>query len=94
MQIGQHPVALIVSVIAEAEKIGINVQVLPTGEDTVLPPHLKVTLLSSAGEVLQTVTARAQDNYIQLRPFRGKSGVRFTIEVSLNGVKISEVFEL
>ncbi len=94
MQIDQHPVALIITVVPEEERIGVNVQVLPTGEDLVLPMGLTVTLRSSADVVLQTVTARAQDNYIQLRPFRGNPGIRFVVEVVLNGVTVSEAFEL
>lgn len=94
VQLDQHLVALIVTAIPEGEKIGINVQVLPTGDALLLPPHLTVTLRSSADKVLQTVTARAHDNYIQLRPFRGAPGIRFAIEVTLNDVKVNERFEL
>lgn len=94
VQLDRHRVALIVTVIPEAEKVSVNVQILPTGEDSVLPQQLTVTLRSGTGKVLQTVTARAHDNYIQLRPFRGKPGIRFTVEVALDDAKVSEAFEL
>lgn len=94
VQLDQHLVALVVTAIPEAEKIGINVQVLPTGDALVLPPQLTVTLRSSADKVLQTVTARAHDNYIQLRPFRGKPGIQFAVEVTLDDIQVSERFEL
>lgn len=94
MQIDQHRLALIVTVIPEAQKVSVNVQVLPTGEDVVLPQQLTVTLRSNTDKVLQTVAARSHDNYIQLRPFRGKPGIRFTVEVALDDAKVIEAFEL
>ncbi|MGB3296559.1 MAG: DUF1822 family protein [Phormidesmis sp.] len=94
VQLDHHPIVLLVTVVPAAEKVGINVQVLPTGEDRFLPAQLKMTLLSHTDKVLQEVVSREQDNYIQLRPFRGRSGVRFRIELALNEVKVSETFEL
>ena len=94
VQIDRHLIALIVTAIPEEEKVGVNIQLLPTGGDLALPPGLTVGLRSSADKVLQTVTARAHDSYIQLRPFRGKPGIRFTVEVTLDDVKVSEAFEL
>ncbi len=95
MQLGTQTVALVVTVVPEEEeKLGIGIQVLPVGEAAVLPPQLKLTLLSKAEEVLQDVQSRGQDNYIQLRPFKGKRGTNFSIEVSLNGINVKEAFEL
>lgn len=95
MQLGTQTVALVVTVVPEEEeKLGIGIQVLPVGEAAVLPPHLKLTLLSKTEEVLQDVQSRGQDNYIQLRPFKGKRGTNFSIEVSLNGINVKEAFEL
>ena len=95
VQLSQHPVVLLVTVVPAAdEKVGINVQVLPTGEDRFLPAQLKLSLFSSTDKVLQEIISRTQDNYIQLRPFRGRSGIRFRIEVALNEAKVSETFEL
>lgn len=95
MQLGIQTVALVVTVVPEAEeKLGIGIQVLPVGEAAVLPPHLKLALLSKTEEVLQNVQSRGQDNYIQLKPFKGKQGTNFSIEVSLNGINVKEAFEL
>ena len=94
MQLGAHPIALLITVTPEAEKIGVNVQILPAGEDSTLPPALTVILRSSTNKILQEVMARSQDSYIQLRPFRGRPGIRFTLEVLLNDVTVSEAFEL
>ena len=88
-------VALLVAVKEEAEdKIGVNVQLYPTNNHQYLPPQVQLNLLSKAGKSLQSVQAREQDNYIQLKPFKGKAGKRFTIQVALGSTKIQEDFEL
>lgn len=95
MQLGDQAVVLLVIVSPESEgKIGMNVQVLPAQGAQVLPPQLKLTLLSAVDRILQEVQSREQDNYIQLRPFKGKPGTSFSIEVSLNHIKVREAFEL
>lgn len=95
VQLDNQTVALLVTATPESEgKIGISIQVLPVGGAQILPAQLKLTLLSSTETILQEVQSREQDNYIQLKPFKGKPGVNFSIEISLNDVKFREVFEL
>lgn len=95
VQLDHQTVALLVTATPETEgKIGIIVQVLPVAGAQILPTRLKLTLLSSTETILQEVQSREQDNYIQLKPFKGKPGVNFSIEISLNDVKFREVFEL
>jgi hypothetical protein len=95
MQLGSQTVALMVAIAEEAEeKLAILIQLHPTGEKRYLPPSLKLTLLSKAGKILQEVQARSEDNYIQLIPFKGKPGKRFSIEVSLRDISVREDFEL
>ncbi|MGB7487169.1 MAG: DUF1822 family protein [Phormidesmis sp.] len=95
MQLGRYTVALLIAVTPEAEeKLGIRVQVFPTGSNTVLPVQLTVALISSKDRILQAVTAREQDSYIQLRLFKGRPGVQFSLEVSLNDIAVREAFEL
>lgn len=95
MQLGSPPAGLLVNVTEETEKkIGVLVQLHPTGGEKYLPPNLKLTLLSKAGKKLQEVQSRGQDNYIQLPPFRGETGKRFSIEVSWSDATIREFFEL
>lgn len=95
MQLGSETVALLVTIVQEAEeKLGISIQLHPTAGERYLPPHLKLTLLSKAGKTLQEVQSRSHDNYIQLKPFKGEQGKRFSIEVSLSDVSIREDFEL
>ncbi len=95
MQLGSETVAMLVTIVQETEeKLGISIQLHPTGGERYLPPHLKLTLLSKAGKTLQEVQSRSHDNYIQLKPFKGEPGKRFSIEVSLSDVSIREEFEL
>lgn len=95
VRLGQQSVALLVTISPEPEeKLNVLVQLHPTGGQKVLPPHIKLTLQSKAGETLQEVEARSQDNYIQLQPFKGSVGKRFSLEVSLLGRSVKENFEL
>ena len=95
MQLGSQTVAMLITVTQEAEeKIGISLQVYPTGGESYLPPDLKVILLSKAGKILQEVRSRPQDNYIQLKSFKGEPGKRFSIKISLGDASVTEEFEL
>ncbi len=75
------------------EKISVSAQLYPLDGERFLPQNTKLMLLSKAGEILQEVTARLQDNYIQLKPFKGKSGKNFSIQISLGDVNVKENFE-
>lgn len=95
MQLGSQTAALLVNITQDAEeKLCVFIQLHPTGGGKYLPPNLKLTLLSKAGKTLQEVTSRGQDNYIQLKPFKGELGKRFSIEVSLLDVSVREDFQL
>ncbi|MBW4635176.1 MAG: DUF1822 family protein [Iphinoe sp. HA4291-MV1] len=96
IQLNHQTVALLVNITEETDhKLSILIQLHPTGGERYLPPSLKLTLLSKAGKTLQQVISRAQDNYIQLKPFKGESGKRFSVELSLEeDLKVKEDFEL
>ncbi|WP_019503854.1 DUF1822 family protein [Pleurocapsa sp. PCC 7319] len=95
MQLESQTVALLITVTSEtSEKVGILVQLYPTGEERYLPANLQLTLRSRAGKILQSTQSRSQDNYIQLKPFKGKPGTRFSVEVSMGDVIVREDFEL
>lgn len=94
MQLGNESFALLVTVTEDVEeKLSISIQLHPMGETRYLPPNIKLALLSKAGKTLQEVTSRNQDNYIQLRPFKGEAGKRFSVEVSLADASVKEDFE-
>ena len=91
---GQRAV-LVVNVTEEADKqLSVLVQLHPAGEARYLPPQIALTLLSQADKKLQEVHARTQDNYIQLKSFKGRSGVPFSIVVILGDIYLRENFEL
>ena len=94
MQLGCQTVVLLVTVTPDEGKIGINVQVLPAAGAEILPAQLQLTLCSNADKILQEVQSRDHDNLIQLKPFKGKPGTCFSVEVSLNDIKVRETFEL
>ena len=95
LQLGHQTVALLVNVTPEAEeKLGVLVQLHPTGEARYLLANFKLSLRSRAGKTLQEVTSRSQDNYIQLKPFKGVPGTQFSVAIHLGGETVEESFEL
>ena len=88
-------ILLLVNVTEEADKqLSVLVQLHPAGEKRYLPHQISLTLLSQAGKKLQEVHSRTQDNYIQLKSFKGRSGIPFSIAVSLGDICIYENFKL
>ncbi len=93
LRLGGQAVALLVAIAPDVEqKVGILVQLHPTGGETYLPPHLSVGLLSESGTTLQEVQSRSQDNYIQLKRFRGLPGECFNIQVAYGEASVTETF--
>lgn len=95
VQLGSQTVALLVTVTSEAaDKLGVLVQLHPTGAAPYLLPELTLSLRSATGETRQTVTSRSQDNYIQLKPFKGNPGTRFSVAIQFDREIVEEDFEL
>jgi Protein of unknown function (DUF1822) len=95
VKLGQQSVVLLISINPEPEeKLNILVQLHPTGVQKFLPSNIMLKLQSKSGNSLQEVQARSQDNYIQLQPFKGTSGQRFSLEVGLFETFVKEDFEL
>lgn len=93
IQLASQTVTLLVTLTPEADrKVGILIQLCPAQEERYLPANLKLMLRSKTGEILQSVRSRLQDNYIQLKPFRGNRGVGFSVEVSIGNTSITENF--
>ena len=95
MELNQVTMMLLVTVTEQEEgKLKIGMQLYPTNQAKYLPPEVQLTLISKAGKTLQSVQAREQDSFIQLKPFKGKPGKRFTVEIALGETQIREDFEL
>lgn len=86
-------VVLLVGLKVEADgRIGVRVQLHPDSGSTYLPANLQLALLSETGEMLKSVQSRSQDNYIQLQRFKCSSGHRFSLQVTLDELDITEDF--
>ncbi|WP_427160581.1 DUF1822 family protein [Aliinostoc sp. HNIBRCY26] len=95
IRLGNYHVVMLISIQEESEeKIRVLIQLHPSGDAKFLRPNLKLTLLSKLGKSLCEVTSRSQDNYIQVNPFHGEKGKQFSVEVSLDNIKIKEDFEI
>ena len=95
MQLGDSAVVLLIGLKTEVDgKISLRVQLHPANAETYLIPNLRLILLSQAGTILQEVTSRNYDHYIQLKRFKSLPGIRFSIQVALDNVSIKEDFVL
>jgi len=83
-------VALLIAITPEVEqKVGILVQVHPTGENLATQPQTRFAL--GIG-VIQEVQSRTQDNYIQLKRFQGNPRECFNIQVAFGEARVTENF--
>lgn len=93
LQLGQHPLALLVAVTPLTDQTcELLVQVHPTDGERYLPPELQLVLHTEFGEVLQEVRSRQHDNYIQLKRFQGDVGELFNIQVAFGTISHRELF--
>ena len=94
MQLAEHSVALIVSLLPEPElEVDIEIEVHPMGNQTYLPPGLKVMLLNDSGEILYQVESRDADNFIKLE-FIPDLRELFSINVALGDANVRQSFRL
>jgi hypothetical protein len=93
IQVNCQSLVILVGIKPEADnKIGIRVQLRPCQGEDYLPHNTRLALLSSSGEKKQEVEARNQDNYIQLKRWKSKPGTKFSIQITLNDLSITEDF--
>jgi Protein of unknown function (DUF1822) len=86
-------VALLVGLTTVADgRITVRVQLHPRPENPYLPANIKLILRSSSGEILQSVEAEGEDNYIQIPRFRCSPEFAFSVKVALNEFEITEDF--
>ncbi|NEP62517.1 MAG: DUF1822 family protein [Symploca sp. SIO2G7] len=70
----------------------IRIQLYPSGE-SLLPSDVVLALeLSETGELLKTVKAGSQDNFIQIPPFRCSAGQRLKVHIQLDDSACQEEF--
>jgi Protein of unknown function (DUF1822) len=94
---------LLVTLEPEADgRIGVRSQLRSRNPSLNLPATLQLSLLSSTGEIIQSVQARplagisqrSQDDVIQLRRFRSALGTQFSLQVAIDNTVITEDFQL
>ncbi|MEM9927173.1 MAG: DUF1822 family protein [Cyanobacteria bacterium P01_D01_bin.50] len=95
IQLGNQKVALLVNVLPEnQDKINVLIQLYPTNRERFVTENIQLLLLSKGGKKLQEVNSRFQDNFIQLKPFKGEPGKQFSVQISCENLIVNEHFEL
>ncbi len=92
LNLPDREVFLLLGLDIEADgRIGIRIQLRSQNQDE-LPPQLSLKLLSSSGEIIQSIQSRAMDNIIQLKRFKSNPGTEFTVKIELEDFIITENF--
>ena len=73
-------------------RLGVQVSVLPIDRMRPLPPRLQLTMMSSAGAVVQAVQSQSADQYIQLKFFKCVPGTRFGLVITIDDASVTEQF--
>ncbi len=86
-------VVLLMGVIPEGlDRLRVLVQVHPATGSRYLPPQLQLSYVDIDGVSLHTVTARSNDNYIQLPGYTCPLGMEFNIQLQLHHARAIERF--
>lgn len=94
MQLGEDSVALVVTLPPEPDsEVDIVVEVYPMGNQTYLPPGLKLMLIDELEEVLFMAESRDADNFITFT-FTPELRELFTLTVALGEVNVKQSFRL
>lgn len=84
---------LVMEVAAIADgRLSVKLQLYPSRREQALPAATRLTLQTSAQEIIQTVTSREQDNMIQLKRFRCPYGFQFVTQVTQGATTIDIPF--
>jgi Protein of unknown function (DUF1822) len=73
-------------------RVGIRIQLRSPNQETYLPSGINLKLLSTSGQIIQSIQARSQDNIIQLKRFKISAGTQFMIQVELDDFIFIEEF--
>ncbi len=91
-QLAEYPLALVLAYQVETEEQRtIIARLYPNGEDSYLPPDLKLTVLEDTEVVFLEAISRSADNWIQLQ-FHGEPGEHFSIKIELGDISITDNF--
>ncbi len=94
MQLAEHSVALVVTLPPEPElEVDIEIEVHPMGNQTYLPPGLKLMLLDESEEVLFETESRDADNFLTFK-FTPDLRELFSINIALGDANVRQSFRL
>jgi hypothetical protein len=88
-----YQVALMITLGKTEDSTTVQASVYPTGEQTALPPNLKLSILTQSGEVFKEVTSRSDDEFIRYK-FDADAGDRFKVRVTLGSSSVTEMFQI
>ncbi|KAM3090642.1 DUF1822 family protein [Phormidesmis sp. 146-12] len=95
LNLSDRALLLLVTLEPEADgRIGVRSQLRSRDASFNLPANLQLSLISSMGEMIQSVQSRPQDDVIQLRRFRSALGTQFSLQVAIDDTVITEDFQL
>jgi hypothetical protein len=72
--------------------VTVSVQVYPVLGTSTLPPQLKLSYVTDAGEELAAIISRSGDFQIQLPLFTSDVGTTFNLQLQLDGISQIEKF--
>ncbi len=88
-------VALLMVLNTETDgRMGVRVQVHPAVADHHVPTDLVLSIYSQDDEMLQSVQARTQEDYMRLPHFRCFPGTQFRLQITLSDDTFSETFSV
>lgn len=88
-------VALLMVLNSEADsRMGVRVQVHAAVEGRCVPKDLVLSIYSKDDEILQSIQARGQEDYMRLPHFRCLPSTQFRLKISLNEDAFSETFSV
>ncbi|NEQ27775.1 MAG: DUF1822 family protein [Microcoleus sp. SIO2G3] len=88
--IGDRAIALTIELTLTPTEIEILLQVHPLDAPT-LPPQLQLTILDDEETVFLEARSRQADDYLQLR-FSGSAGERFSVQLAIDQISVTEEF--
>jgi Protein of unknown function (DUF1822) len=88
-----YQVALMITLGKTEDSTTVQASVYPTGEQTALPPNLKLSILTQTGQVFKEVTSRSDDEFIRYK-FDADSGDRFNVRITLGSSSVTEMFQI
>jgi hypothetical protein len=93
VDLSQETVVLLIGIVPDAgDTVRIIVRVYPAIGSRYLPAQLQLSYIDPTGLKLRTVTARANDDYMQLPAYTCPIGTEFSLELQLQNAKSIERF--